>query len=120
MARINQGEVYWVGLAAPDGGEAGYAHPYVVVQADVLNHSRIDTLVVCALTSNLKRASLPGNVLLETGEANLPRPSVVEVSKVSTINKAQLGGYIGALSPERVKQILAGMQFLQKLTERSE
>jgi mRNA interferase MazF len=68
---------------------------------------------VCALTSNLKQANAPGNVLLDAGEADLPQQSVVVVSKVSTVDKKQLGEYIGTLSERRVKQILAGMRFLQ-------
>jgi mRNA interferase MazF len=113
---INQGDIFWVPLEAPDGEEPGYTHPHVVVQDDVFNHSRIHTVVVCALTSNLKRANLPGNVLLEAGEANLPKPSVVVVSQVSTVDKTQLDEYIGTLSQERVGQILAGMRFLQSIT----
>ena len=104
----------------PDGAEPGYIHPHVVVQDNVLNRSRIRTVVVCALTSNLKRANAPGNVLLEAGEANLPRQSVVVVSQVSTVDKTQLGEYIGSLTDQRVKQIFAGMQFLQLLTEHHE
>lgn len=81
------------------------------------NHSRAHTVVLVALTTNRKRANLPGNVLLEAEEANLPRQSVVVVSQVSTVEQAQLGEYIGTLSKERVDQILAGMRFLQRLTE---
>ena len=105
---IHQGDVVWWG--APDA----IPHPHVVVQPDVLNRSRIETVVVCALTSNLKRAALPGNVLLDAGEANLPRPSVIEVSKVSTVRKADLGAHLGTLSAARVDAILAGMRFLQR------
>ncbi len=72
-------------------------------------------MVACALTSNIKRVSnTPGNILLEVGEANLPKQSVVEVSKVSTADKTELGEYIGTLTEQRIDQILAGMQFLQK------
>lgn len=108
---VNQGDIYWL----KDLGEvySDIRHPYVVVQDNVLNHSRIHTVVVCALTSNLKRASLPGNVMLDINEANLPRQSVVEVSKVSTVEKAHLGEYIGSLDAQRMNQILAGMRFLQ-------
>lgn len=105
---INQGDVYWVKLKNSD-----ISHPHVVLQDDVFNHSRISTVIVCALTSNIKRVSTPGNVLLDAGEANLPKQSVVEVAKVSTLEKTQLGEYIGALSPRRVDQILAGMRFIQ-------
>jgi len=85
----------------------------VVVQDDVFNHSRITTVVVCALTSNLHRAKEPGNVLLEVGEGNLPDQSVVVVSQISSVDRARLGAWIGSLSDARVEQILAGLRFLQ-------
>jgi mRNA interferase MazF len=110
---INQGEVYWVQLDDAQAG-ARVAHPYVVVQDDLFNLSRLETVVVCALTSNVRRISeTPGNVLLDAGEANLPKQSVVEVSKISSVAKAQLGEQIGTLSAQRVAEILAGMRFLQ-------
>jgi len=117
---VNQGDIYWVALEEASGSEPGYPHPQVVIQDDVINRSRIDTVVVCGLTTNLKRANAPGNVLLEAGEANLPRQSIVVVSQVSTVDKAQLGEYIGSLTKQRVNQILAGMRFLQRMTERRE
>lgn len=89
------------------------SHPHVVVQDDVFNRSRIATVVVCALTSNLRRASEPGNVLLEVGEGNLPRQSVVVVSQISSVEKTRLGERIGTLSDARVEQILAGLRFQQ-------
>ena len=117
---INQGDIFWIKPDGSDPSEANYPHPHVVIQEGTRNHSGIQTVVVCALTTNRKRASLPGNVLLEVGEANLPRQSVVVVSRVLTIDKAQLGEYIGSLSRQRVDQILAGMQFVQRLTHHHE
>jgi mRNA interferase MazF len=108
-----QGDIYWVPVE-----ETGIIHPHVVIQDDVLNRSRIHTVVVCALTTNLQRAKSPGNVLLEAGEANLARQSVVVVSQVSTVDKTQLGQYIGSLSGQRIHQILNGMQFLQTFLPR--
>jgi mRNA interferase MazF len=114
--QVNQGDVFWVPLDGPDGSEPDYIHPHVVIQEDVINHSRVQSVVVCALTTNIKRAKSPGNVLLEPGEANLPKQSVVVVSQVSAVEKGRLGEYIGRLSAERVGQILAGMQFLQAMS----
>ncbi len=110
---IHRGDIYWVQIVDLSSSEAGIPHPHVVLQEDVFNHSRLQTVIMCALTSNVKRISLMGNVLLEAGEANLPSQSVVEVSKLSTVDKTQLGDYIGSLSEERVQQILAGIRFLQ-------
>lgn len=117
---IHQGDIYWVVLAEPQGPESGIPHPHVVVQEDNINRSRTHSVVVCALTTNRKRISQPGNVLLEAGEANLPRQSVVEVSKLSTVDKAQLGEFIGSLTRPRIDQILAGIRFIQRLTEPGE
>ena len=110
---LNQGDIYWLKLEELEG----YPHPHVVIQEDIINHSRIQTVVVCSLTTNIKRVNIPGNVLLEAGEANLLRQSIVVVSHVSTVEKSQLGEYIGSLTKVRVDQILAGMRFIQSLTE---
>ena len=109
---INQGDVYWIDLGEPAGSEPGYRHPYVVVQNNTFNRSRIGTVVVCALTSNLKHAHAAGNVLLEVGEANLPKPSVVNVTQILTVDKSQLGEYVGTLATQRVRQILDGIRLL--------
>lgn len=109
---INQGDVFWVDLGEPPGSEPGYRHPHVVIQNNVFNHSRINTVVVCALTSNQKLAKAPANVLLDEGEADLPKQSVVNVSQIFTVDKRSLGEKIGTLSLRRVRQILAGVQLV--------
>ncbi len=117
---IRQGDVFWVDLEEPEGSEPGYRHPHVVIQNNLFNQSRIRTVVVCALTSNLKRASAPGNILLEIGEANLPKQSVVNVSQVFTVDKSQLTEKIGTLSAKRVRQILDGIRLLLEPREAEE
>ena len=109
---IRQGEVYWVDLEAPAGSEPGYSHPCVVVQNDVFNSSRISTIVVCALTSNLQRAESPGNVLLKKGEAGLPKTSVVNISQIITVNKSDLKEKIGKLSAKKTLKIIEGIDLL--------
>ena len=109
---IQQGDIYWVDLQEPIGSEPGYRHPHVVVQNDVFNCSRIHTVVVCALTSNLQRAEAPGNVLLKPGEADLPKQSVVNVSQIFTVDKRQLEEKIGSLSTLRVREILDGIRLV--------
>jgi mRNA interferase MazF len=106
---INQGDIYWVEVDEPAGSEPGYIHPHVVVQNNLYNQSKIRTVIVCVLTSNLKYAGVPGNVSLEKREANLPKASVVNVSQILTIDKTQLGEYIGTLSLKRVNEILDGI-----------
>lgn len=109
---IRQGDVYWVGLGDPPSSGPGFRHPHVVVQNDLFNRSRIDTVVVCALTANLRRAEAPGNVLLEPGEADLPKSSVINVTQLFTLGKDELVERIGSLSPQRLRQVLDGIELL--------
>ena len=113
----SQGDIYWIDLGEPSGSEPGYSHPHVVIQNNVFNQSRINTVVVCALTSNLKRAVAPGNVLLDPGEANLPKQSVILVTQIFTVDKAFLGEYIGSLSTRRIHQILDGIRLVTEPLE---
>ena len=109
---INQGDIFWVDLGEPQGSEPGFRHPHVVIQNNIFNRSRINTVVVCALTSNLKRAKAPGNVLLNKGEGNLSKKSVINMSQIFTVNKGELVEKVGSLSRERIRQILEGIKLL--------
>ncbi len=109
---INQGDIFWIDFGEPDGSEPGYRHPHVVIQNNLFNRSRINTVVVCALTSNLKRSKAPGNVTLNKGEANLPKKSVVNITQLFTVNKSDLFEKIGTLPKERVSEILKGIRLL--------
>jgi mRNA interferase MazF len=81
----------------------------VVVQNNAFNRSRIHTVVVCAITTNLERAQAPGNVLLDQGEANLPRPGVVNVSQLVTVDRSRLRDKAGRLAPERTAEVVRGI-----------
>jgi len=114
---IKQGEIYWMELGKPRGSEPGYRHPHIVIQNNVFNISKIKTVLVCVLTSNLKRAKAPGNVLLEKGEANLRKRSVVNISQIYTVNKNDLVEKIGQVSEKRLLQILDGIKLLTEPRE---
>jgi mRNA interferase MazF len=114
---IRQGDVYWIDFDEPAGSEPGYRHPHVVIQNNIFNHSRINTVVVCSLTSNLKRSSSPGNVTLKKGEADLPKKSVVNISQIFTVNKSDLSEKIETLSKQQIAQILEGIRLLTEPRE---
>jgi mRNA interferase MazF len=111
---IRQGDIFWIDLGNPSGSGPAYRHPHLVIQNDVFNVSRINTVIVCSLTSNLQRAKSPGNVLLEIGEANLPKPSVVNVTQIFTVDKQDLIEKIGSLSRDRMTQVLEGIELVLK------
>ena len=109
---IRQGDIFWSDLGIPKSSEPGYRHPHVVIQNNIFNKSRINTVVVCAITSNLKRVTAPGNVLLRKGEGGLKKDSVVNISQVITVDKTDLIEKIGTLSQSRIKQIVEGLKLL--------
>ena len=111
---ISQGEIYWVDMSEPRGSEPGYRHPYVIIQNDAFNKSNINTVLACALISNIKLASSPCNVLLNKGDGNLPKASVVNISQVATLNKTELKEKIGQLSKDKVAAIIDGINCIIK------
>ena len=113
-AEPRQGEVWRLDLGMPFGSEPGYQRPFVVVQNNLFNRSRIQTVVMCAVTTNLRLAEAPGNVLLAGGEANLPQASVVNVSQLVTVDRRRLTERIGMLSNEKLQAVLAGLDLLLK------
>jgi mRNA interferase MazF len=105
---MRQGEVYWYEFRGR-GSEPTGRRPALIVQHDRLNRSAIRTIIVVAITSNLRLGAMPGNVRLRKGEGNLPKPSVVNVSQLRTVDRARLGARLGALAPARVRDVLAGL-----------
>ena len=109
---IRQGDVFWIDLRQPSGSVPGFRRPFLVIQNDSFNASRIRTVVVSALTTNLARAEAPGNVFIKRGEAGLQEDSVVNISQIATVDKSQLTNRIGRLPASRFKQVLDGLNLL--------
>lgn len=112
VSELRQGDVYWLEFGVSSGSASAQRHPCVVVQSDVFNRSRIATTVVCLITSNMDRAAAPGNVALRKGEANLPKPSVVNISHVVTVDKIDLESRVGKLSSSATTAVLSGLRLL--------
>lgn len=112
MSEIRQGQVYWLDFGPAAGSAPADRHPCVVVQNDIFNRSAIATSVVCLITSNLTRANAPGNVLLKKGEANLPKASVVNVSQILTVDKAELVECTGQLGAPAASAVREGLHLL--------
>jgi mRNA interferase MazF len=106
---ISQGEVWWADLPAPTGSGPGFRRPVVVVQGDALNRSRIATVVCVPLTSNLKWAGAPGNVLLPARLTGLPNDSVANVSQILSADKELLTQRTGKLPRAKVELLLSGI-----------
>ena len=109
---ISQGEIWWADLPEPSSSEAGYRRPVVVAQCDAFNRSRIRTVVCVPLTSNLRWADAPGNVLLDEGATGLPKASVANVSHIATLDREWLTDKVGELPEEKLQLVLFGIDIL--------
>ena len=87
----------------------------MVVQADEFNASRIKTIVAAVITSNLRLADAPGNVLLSAKHSKLPKESVVNVSQIITIDKSFLTERVHSLPDRIVAQIDEGLRLALRL-----
>ena len=105
------GDIFWISPTKTKGIDSDHRHPHVVIQVHAQN-----IVNVCALTSKLKRAKDLGNVLLERGEADLSKQSVILVSRMTVMYETQFGEYIGTISEQRIQQVLAGIRFVQSMT----
>ncbi len=109
---IRKGSIYWVDFSPGKGSEPMGRRPGLVVQNDLLNNSKLNTVVVVAITSTLKFGELPGNVVLRKGEANLPKKSVINVTQLKTVDKDSLTEKIGSLKKKRMDQVYEGMKLI--------
>jgi len=112
---IRRGQIWWADLAEPRGSEPGYRHPVLVLQRDEVNASRINTVVVCLLTSNPALARAPGNTVLRRRRTGLRRDSVVNASQVATLNKADLEELVGTVPRDLMDEVAEGLRWFLNL-----
>ena len=109
------GEVWWADLPEPSGSEPGYRRPVLIVQSDDFNRSRIQTIIVVAVTSNIRLAGAPGNVELGRRSAGLNRESVVNVSQLLTLDRRYLSERVGRLSTAKLREVQDGLRLVLAL-----
>jgi mRNA interferase MazF len=115
VSEIQRGEIWWADLPEPRLSEPGYRRPVLVVQADAFNFSRIQTIIVAVLTTNLELAEAPGNVLLPARSSGLPRDSVVNVSQLLTLDRGFLTEHAGTLPPRLQRSVDEGLRVVLHL-----
>lgn len=112
---IQRGDVWWVELDEPRGSAPGFRRPVLVVQSDAFNRSRIGTVLALTLTSNIRLADAPGNVLLPRRDSSLPKDSVANVSQLVTLDRSELSERVGSLSAELLRQVDRGLRLVLDL-----
>ena len=109
---IAQGDVCWADLPDPMGSGPGFRRPVLVVQGDAFNRSRVATVVCVPLTSNVKWAEAPGNVLLAARSTGLPKDSVANVSQIVTLDRDLLTERVGRVSKKQLELVFAGLDIV--------
>ena len=112
---MQRGDIWWAVLRPPTGSEPGYRRPVLIIQCDDFNKSRINTVVVAILTSNLRLQSAPGNVFLSKRSTRLSKDSVTNVSQIVTLDKSFLTERIGRLSIDKKKYVDDGLRLVLNL-----
>jgi mRNA interferase MazF len=112
---MERGEIWWAELPDPTASEPGFRRPVVIVQSNAFNRSRIRTVIAVVLTSNLRLAEAPGNVLVPASESGLPKDSVVNVSQVITVDRTFLTEKCGRLPTKLIKLIDEGLRLVLSL-----
>ena len=109
---VSQGDVFWASLSDPTGSGPGFRRPVVIVQGDAFNASHLATAVIVPLTSNLRWAAAPGNVLLVAQRTGLPRDSVANVSQLVAVDRNILTDRVGHIPDDDLQLILAGIDLV--------
>jgi mRNA interferase MazF len=112
---VFRGELWWADLPEPVGGEPGYRRPVLIIQINRFNRSRIKTVLVVSVTTNLALGDLPGNVLVPAFEAGLEEDSVVNVTQMVTVDRDFLESRIGTLPEEWLRRVEDGLRLIQGL-----
>lgn len=109
---MKRGEVWWASLPSPAGSGPGFRRPVLIIQSDPFNESRVSTIIVAVITSNLALAGAPGNIRAGRAETGLSKPSVVNVSQVLTIDKALLTERVRPLPPATLTRVDDGLRLV--------
>ncbi|MCA9970891.1 MAG: type II toxin-antitoxin system PemK/MazF family toxin [Anaerolineales bacterium] len=112
---MKRNEIWWASLPEATGSSPAFRRPVLIVQADAFNVSYIRTVIVLAITSNLRLANAPGNVLINAQKSGLSRDSVINVSQILTVDKEFLTDYVGTLSGRIMQQVEDGMRLALSL-----
>ncbi len=112
---IHRGEIWWASLIQPSGSEPSYRRPVIIVQSNDFNSSQIRTIVAIVVTSNLKLALAPGNILLKKKQSGLLKDSVANVSQIITIDKSYLTEKVGKLNTTQIKKVEEGLRLVLSL-----
>lgn len=109
---IKKGSIYWVDFSPGKGSEPIGRRPGLVIQNDTINSSKINTVIMLAITSTIKYGNLPGNLVLKKGEANLPKKCVVNTTQIKSVDKSSIKQLIGSLSDKRMHEVEKGLKLI--------
>ncbi len=112
---IRKGSIDWVDFSPGKGSEPIGRRPGLVIQNDALNDSKLNTVIMLAITSNMKFGELPGNVILRKGEANMPKRCVINVTQIKSVDKKSIKQKIGTLSKKKMDEVQNSLKLVMNI-----
>ncbi|CAN5454766.1 MAG: type II toxin-antitoxin system PemK/MazF family toxin [Acidobacteriota bacterium] len=112
---VERGEIWWADLPEPRGSMPGYKHPFLIIQSDKFNQSSLETVIGVVVTTNLRLAKMPGNILLTPRQSGLPQDSVANLTQIVSANKSDLLEYVGSVSDSKMDQVAKGLRIVLSL-----
>ena len=112
---VERGEIWWADLPEPKGSMPGYKHPILIIQSDKFNRSELETVIGVIITTNLRLAKMPGNILLLPRQSGLSQDSIVSITQIVSANKSDLLEYVGIISANKMEQIENSLRLVLSL-----
>ena len=112
---VTRGEIWWANLPEPMGSEPGFPHPIIILQSDDFNRTKLNTVIGAVITTNLRLADMPGNLLLNVATSGLTKDSVVNVTQIVTIDKRSLIEHVSRLADRKMEQLDVGIRLVLSL-----
>ena len=112
---IERGEIWWADLPEPKGSMPGFRHPILIIQSNKFNRSDLGTVIGVIITTNLRLAKMPGNILLLPRQSGLSQDSIISITQIVSANKADLLEFVGTLSERKMEQVDEGLRFVLSL-----
>ena len=102
-------------MPEPKGSMPGYKHPILIIQSDKFNRSELETVIGVIITTNLRLAKMPGNILLLPRQSGLSQDSIVSITQIVSANKSDLLEYVGIISANKMEQIENSLRLVLSL-----
>ncbi|RSL33742.1 type II toxin-antitoxin system PemK/MazF family toxin [Salibacterium salarium] len=105
---VKRGDVFFADLSPVVGSEQGGVRPVLIIQNDIGNRFS-PTVIVAAITAQIKKAKLPTHVEIDAAKHRFDRDSVILLEQIRTIDKQRLTDKITHLDEDTMDRVKNGL-----------